>query len=171
MDYRTANSSMMTAKIKAYTIFELVLAMLLAVVVIGMAYTAYSIFCRIQKNYSGYVDRNTELLVFKKLIYNDLDQSSAVVLADSSMVLKGLANEPEIRYEIHPQFMVRVSMIRDTFHLKDLTVTASFENETRINGPIDLLTLRFEHAHAPFVMSIAKLYTSVELFQFNQEEL
>ncbi len=39
------------SKIRSYTLFELVLAMMLAGIVVGMAYTAFRLFTKIYGNY------------------------------------------------------------------------------------------------------------------------
>lgn len=168
MGNRTVNSMIMNWKIKAFTILELVLAMLLAAIVIAMAYSAYSIFTKVYKNYSLNVDRNTELLLLRKVLNTDFDTSGSITVKGNRIVFGRKDEADTIAYEIYPQFMVRVSVVPDTFYLKDLIVVGSFENQQRVNGRLDQLTFHFQQADVPFVWSVNKLYTSAELFRLYQ---
>ena len=151
-------------RIKAFTLFEMVLAMLLAAIVIGMAYSAYTIIISMYKNHSVYVERNTTIATFRKVVYADFDEATDVALNGNRIIFKDINHETTTSYEINRDSVIRISKTIDTFYLKELVVAAEFENKNTMQGRIDHLTFNFRHAGIPVTLGINKVYSSEELF-------
>lgn len=146
-------------KINAFTLLEMVLAMMLASVVIGMAYTGFTLFSRI---YDGYRSKNLKhagIRMFKAVLDRDMERGGAVVIKDRQVSF-GL-----LSYELMEDELVRsAGLERDTFRMEHLQMQAFFEGDPVQTGRIDHLVFRFEQEGRQLVISGIRLYSSAELF-------
>lgn len=158
----------MGSKIKAFTLFELVLGMLLATIVIGMAYYASSIFMRLYQGYSKTNQVQAELVLFKKVMAKDVERAAVLELSEGELLLKGPKAELLLSYETGNDWVLRRALSADTFKLKDVRVQGSFEGQVQESGLTDLLVFSFSHADEPALFQVKKQYSAVELFQLNR---
>ncbi|HEY0067686.1 MAG TPA: prepilin-type N-terminal cleavage/methylation domain-containing protein [Flavisolibacter sp.] len=92
--------------IKAFTIIELVIALLLSSVVIGVTYTAFALW---KKQFTGYHNRSAETggyVVLCKALQSDADR--ALYIEDSAGVLLfRRPGFPDVRYELSGSRLLR----------------------------------------------------------------
>lgn len=163
-------------KIKAFTVMEVTVTMLVTAILIGIMYTSYSI---IVKSYGGFNTKNDEMAALVSLdhvLKRDFERSESVYKTQDGIVLK--KDDTMIDYVFTPDFIVRKAARADTFKVQTRDVTASFENmplsevqETEEQNRADVLgfTLTYKNEQIPYLYH--KLYSSVNLIQRNPNAL
>lgn len=159
-------------KVKAFTIMEITVAMLLAAIVIGITYTAYSI---ISQSYIAYHNKNEDmagLVRLDELLKKDFSHADTISKVDNGILCK--IDTIGITYEFQPEYTVRHSTIIDTFKLKTADVNTLFENQpiTEINNipeqnrldELDI-TVLFHNEKIPYYYH--KQYSSASLAERN----
>jgi len=160
-------------RLPAFTVLELTLAMLISAVVLGIAYSGYSL---VSKSYSRYQNRNEKLATlarldellkkdFYKADYIGLD-SSGIRFVKDSILLSG--------YSLIPHGLIRRSGIIDSFKVEIPDFISSFEGDilnrniipiglNKEDARIDELSIKliFESDTIPF--HYLKKYSSLDL--------
>lgn len=155
-------------RIKAFTLFELVLGMLLAAIVIGMAYYASTIFMRIYGSYSKNSYAQSELVLFKKVVSKDVERAARLDFLNDELLLKDPQGEAVLSYTFTSEYALRRGAAVDTFKLDNLQVRASFEGLGQESGLTDLLVFSFRHADEPAVFMVRKQYSAKDLFELKK---
>lgn len=158
----------MKHRINAFTLFELVLGMLLAAIVIGMAYYGSFIFMRIYEGYSKSSYSQSELSLFKKVVSKDVENAAEIDLLNDGLLLKDEYGGLMLSYEFSQDYAIRKSMAVDTFKLADLFVRGSFEGEGQASGLTDVLVFSFSYADSPATFLIRKHYAAEDLFKLKR---
>ncbi|HKG08724.1 MAG TPA: type II secretion system protein [Pedobacter sp.] len=158
---------MKKGRIKAFTLIELVLAMMLAAIVIGMAYSAFTIFSRLYGSYHGKNLAHADVRTFKQVVHRDVKNAVRIEQQNSGIVFKDSLSMEQLAYSFGPDHLIRIkNAVPDTFKLKHLTVHTAFEGVAVSDGIIDRLTFRFDYDAAPMVVTAFKKYTATELFNY-----
>jgi len=125
---------MSVKRIRAFTIIEVTIAMLISAMVIGIT---YSIFLIVSRSYQSFNTKNDTMAVVLKLdelLRKDFDRSLAVWKDTSGIEIQYPGNR--VRYKFDTAYVVRIGVRTDTFKVKTDTVNISFENQ-----PIDELKI------------------------------
>jgi len=162
----------MNKRIKAFTILEVTITMLVAALVMGITYSAYSI---IIKSYGAFNKKNQDMAVVVRLdewLKKDFSRAE-IILKDTA----GIAlNSPDrhIKYRFDPDVIIRTEIRSDTFKVKTDSLVFSFEgfpvNENGLTDEqnrlddLDLVIL-FQGEKIPY--HYHKLYSSVNLINRN----
>jgi hypothetical protein len=158
----------MNTKLKAFTLFELVLGMLLGAIVIGMAYYAGFIFVRIYDGYSKMNFAQMEVSSFKRTLGKDVARAVVINYQDDELVMKDQGGTNVLTYTFTKAYALRKSAVVDTFKLDELFVQASFDGQDMPSGRVDELKLYFNHARQPVSFLIRKNYAAADLFDFKR---
>ena len=158
----------MKQRIKAFTVFELVLGMLLAAIVIGMAYYASSIFMRIYGSYSQGSYAQSELVLFKKVISKDVERAARVDFLNDELLLKDQQGDLILSYAFSSAYALRRGAAIDTFKLDNLRVKGTFEGALQESGLTDVLVFNFSYADAPVTFLVRKHYAAKDLFELKR---
>lgn len=113
------NFNIFKMKIRAFTIMEITIALLLSTILIMMCYEFFSIINReitIQKKNS---DNRIQELMFRKYIETDFFNAQGIYLADSGIVCKN--DSIEIKYEFQDSLILRKYILTDSFEFLTLT--------------------------------------------------
>jgi hypothetical protein len=157
-------------KVKAFTILEVTISMLVTALVIGITYTAYVI---IIKSYHAFTKKNEDLAVLislDHLLKRDFDKADTILNNEDGIIL--FQHGQTVKYLFASGFISRNAAKVDTFKLQSSDITTSFEgrpvNETQsINeqNRIDALdfTLLFKDEKIPY--HYQKLYSSENLIK------
>lgn len=151
-------------KVNGFTIMEVTITMLVAGLLIGMAYAMYSV---IYKSYGSFNRRNTEVTILTTLdgvLERDFDRADSVRKDTDGISLDSRGRH--IAYKFEPNYIIRADGKADTFQLKAETITASFEQKPAAGlNKIDELafTIIYQNAKIPF--HFYKSYSSVDLFK------
>ena len=159
-------------RVKAFTLLEVTIAMLIAAIVIGIAYTAFSI---VHKTYSAYHTKNNEMatvLRLNELLKKDFKRAGIVLKDTNGLVLKDTSNL--VRYRFEEAYVIRIAGIIDTFKLQTETITVGFEgvpvdvvSDTEEQNRVDdlIFNLLFRDEKIPY--HYHKQYSSADLIQRN----
>lgn len=157
-------------KVRAFTIMEVTITMLISAVLIGIAYTSYSI---IIKSYQSFNDKNNKLAILydlDHLLRRDFDQATVISKEESGIDIK--KDSILISYQFYPGFVTRKSTRIDTFKVETDGLIANFENAP-VNGlagsgelnRVDelLFNVQLEKEKIPYHYS--KIYSSENLLE------
>jgi Tfp pilus assembly protein PilE len=163
-------------QLKAFTILEVTITMLVAGVLIGITYTSYSI---IVKSYHAFTKKNDNMAVvvtLDHLLKRDFERAD-IILKDSDGVAMR-SGSTIIQYAFTPDFIVRTSAKTDTFKVQAQALKTVFENlpiveiqpiaeQNRIDE-IDFILI-FQDEKIP--CHYKKFYSSENLIQRNPNAL
>ena len=159
-------------RVKAYTLMEITVAMLVSAIVISITYSAYSI---VSRSYIAYKTKNDRLAVLERLdelLKRDFSHADSILKTDNGILV--MSKGDSISYELDTAFVVRMSTIIDTFKVKTAETVTSFENASitvispdKGQNRIDDLdfTLLFENEKIPY--HYHKDYSSANLIERN----
>lgn len=163
-------------RVKAFTILEVTIAMLIAGVLIAITYTSYSI---IVKSYGSFTHKNQDMAQLVRLdewLKKDFAHAE-IVQKDSAGIVLNSADR-HIKYKFDPDFIVRIEIRTDTFKVKPETVITSFEDQPvnelptteELNRLDDLqLDILFQDEKIPY--HYHKQYSSANLINRNPNAL
>jgi Tfp pilus assembly protein PilE len=162
----------MNKQVKAFTIMEITVVMLISAIVIGIAYTAFNI---INQSYHSFQQKNEDIAVLVRLdelLRKDFARANTVSKTTNGIFVK--IGTDSVSYEFESDFTVRTSSITDTFKLNAQDVVTSFEagpitaiNPVTEQNRIDELdfSILFENEKIPY--SYHKQYSSANLIERN----
>jgi hypothetical protein len=167
---------MMKRRVKAYTIMEVTVTMLIAGMLISITYTIYSI---VSKSYLSFAKKNVDMAVvvtLDKLLRKDFAHADIILKDNDGISVNSTAHF--IKYHFDPNFITRTDIRTDTFKVKNEMVITSFEaqpvnevNETEEQNRLDDLEfiLLFQNEKIPY--HYHKQYSSVNLIQRNPDAI
>jgi type II secretory pathway component PulJ len=160
----------MNRRLKAFTIMEVTIVMLIASIVIGMTYSIYMIVVR---SYSAFNIKNTQmatLLRLDELLKKDFMQADIILKEQDGIVLK--SNNKQVSYIISPEQVIRTCVAIDTFTIKEQVLTTSFEAQpvTQLldgeeQNRIDDMELTLLFENEKIIYHYHKWYSSVNLIE------
>jgi len=152
--------------VKAFTIMEVVVAMLLATISIAISYSAYKL---IGLSYGRFDQKNktiAELTVADKLLKQDVLQSEKILRLSDGLSFQ--FSEETVDYYFGDNIVIRdqFRLRRDTISLKVTQFLTTFENEECLPGSLVdeiKLDVEIDQRQVPFVYK--KNYSAEELFE------
>jgi prepilin-type N-terminal cleavage/methylation domain-containing protein len=163
-------------KIKAFTIMEVTITMMIAAILMGITYTAYSI---VSRSYLSFNTKNKDMAELEQLdglLKKDFDRAEIILKEADGISIKH--TDRTINYQFNPDYIIRTSGITDTFKIKTGEIATSFEgqpvNEANSsheqNRLVQLdLSLLFQNEKIPY--HYYKQYSSVNLIQRNPDAI
>lgn len=158
----------MKKELKAFTIMETVVAMLLSAIAIGLTYTIYSIFTQ---TYSAYTHKNQLLAIpvrVEQLLSRDFDKASNISRSDSGIVFA--SDQQPVSYQFSSDYIVRNQLVSDTFKVKVEQFSSFFEKSTVIEtdsvsnkNRVDELQIKLSIENQPITYHFFKQYSSANL--------
>jgi Tfp pilus assembly protein PilE len=114
-------------KVRAFTILEVVISMLITAIVIAITYTSYSI---ISKSYGAFNDKNKTMADFAlldHLLRRDFAQAAFIQKDAEGITLTAPNNN--VRYTFSNDYILRQSLRTDTFKFTSQALQVSFEHK------------------------------------------
>jgi prepilin-type N-terminal cleavage/methylation domain-containing protein len=112
--------------LKAFTIIELLVSMLLSAIVIALAYNVYHSTEDSYRTAYGQFGRTTDLLQLQSLLNHDCNNAKMVVFEDNIMKVERLDHNP-VNYMVKGDKIIRqTGAVVDTFSLGILETTALY---------------------------------------------
>jgi len=156
-------------RVKAFTIIEVTITMLISAIVIGITYSVYSI---VSYSYSSFNSKNENMAVvlrLDELLRKDFDRSQCIVKDTSGITFQAAGRL--IKYKFDPDYILRIDLITDTFKVKPDTANVFFEtkpiNEIETSAEqnqIDELNLTLTSQNEKITYHYHKVYSSENLF-------
>jgi prepilin-type N-terminal cleavage/methylation domain-containing protein len=163
-------------RVKAFTIMEVTVVMMIAAILMGITYTAYTI---VSKSYLSFNTKNTEMAeveVLDKLLKRDFDQAGVIQKTTSSILITNTGQT--IQYLFTPDFIIRTAGITDTFKVKTDSLITSFEGQpVEEAGPseeqnrLDELSFTLVYQNENIPCHYHKQYSSANLIQRNPDAI
>ncbi|MHA7843220.1 MAG: hypothetical protein ACX93I_07875 [Winogradskyella sp.] len=142
----------MRTKVKALTINEMVIVMILTTIVVGLAFTVLSLVQRhmwsIQQNFN----LNTEFNRLEEVLWIDTIRYNTMTFNETENILSFKTVVDSIQYRFERDFTVRD---QDTFNLKIEQRDFFFNGQKVANGKIDAIRLE-----------LSKKYNNQSIFVF-----
>ncbi len=148
--------------LKAFTLVELLVAMIITGIVVGITYQVYIMANRQFNSYKSGNEKLSQIIVFKGLLHTDFFQSSSV----SKSLEKGIEvvySDKKILYEWNDKYLLRNDNgLRDTFFINIRSSEMKFHNfiQMKTNGLLDELVLVFEETGSEHSFCFFKKYSA-----------
>ncbi len=153
-------------KIKAYTLMEVTVAMLLSAITITICYTAYGIMTNYFKTFHDKNATADEVLTFRHVLDSDVQKSNYLLKTTKGFEL--LQDSTHINYLVNDDYVLRqLNELRtDTFKLKVAELKSFFEyKEIMEPDTIDQINFKlFIQKDVPITIQINKYYSAAALF-------
>lgn len=162
--------------IRAFTIMEMTVAMLISAIVIGITYAIYNI---VVGSYTSFNNKNNKMAVVLRvdeLLQKDISNADKIIKNQQGFLLA--RDSEKIYYEIQPNFIVRINSVTDTFKIQTDSLKIRFEtiplvetNEDEEQNRIDDISfiVRYDDKFIPY--NYHKYYSSVNLFHRNHNAI
>ena len=144
----------MTSKIKAFTLSEMLVVLLLTLIIVGLAFSVLRLVQEQMKGIEGVYMRNTEFNLFRQSLWNDFNQNDGIWYHPGKEELVFANGLREITYRLDENHIIKA---RDTFNLKIASQKFFFKGKERTGGKIDALD-----------MALSKQDGSQQLFVFKK---
>lgn len=153
-------------KIKAFTLLEVTIAMLLAAITIGICYTAFTLMNQYYADIKNRKDQVGEILLLQKLLRKDVERATLIKkLADGVYITYDTVN---ISYHFSADYITRDyhQIKTDTIKIATATLDLKFENrEVANDGLLDEIIFTCKQKGKRFPMHFKKTYSATNLFQ------
>jgi len=163
-------------KIKAFTIMEVTITMMIAAILMGITYTAYSI---VSRSYLSFNTKNKDMAELEQLdglLKKDFDRAEIILKETDGISIKH--TDRTVSYQFNPDYIIRTAGITDTFKIKTGEITTSFEgrpvneaNASQEQNRLDQLDLNLLFQNEKIPYHYYKQYSSVNLIQRNPDAL
>ncbi|MBC2844637.1 PulJ/GspJ family protein [Winogradskyella flava] len=144
----------MKTKVKAFTLNEMVIVMIISTVVIGLAFTVLSLVQKhmwaIQEN----LKFNTELNRLEEVLWIDINNYNMLFYNDKKNVLKFKTILDSTSYQFHDNYVLRD---KDSFHLKIDKQRYYFNGVQVYQGKVDAMKLSMSRQHKDLDLFVFKL--------------
>jgi Tfp pilus assembly protein PilE len=166
---------MIKHRVKAFTILEVTITMLIAGLLIGITYASYSIVIKSYHSFTMKNDAMASLVSLDHLLKRDFDQADVIFKEPDGVSIK--KEDKTIKYIFSTDFIVREAARIDTFKMQTTDINTTFENAaineiqaTDEQNRIDQLdfVLIFQTEKIPY--HYHKLYSSENLVQRNPND-
>ena len=157
-------------KLRAFTILEIIIAMLISAILVGMTYTAYTI---ISKSYLDFIIKNKQMetaIQLDRLLKKDFYSAKKISRDNDGIQLQ--TDSIPVTYVFNPDFITRTQLITDTFKVRMVTWSTSFESRPLGDifpqdeqNQLDDLELHIIVQNEKIPYHYHKQYSSVNLFQ------
>jgi prepilin-type N-terminal cleavage/methylation domain-containing protein len=156
------------AKLKAFTLMEMLIGLAISAILIGIVYSTYLI---VGNTYSAQRAQNALVLQtdqLNTLLYNDFNQSDAVFqAAEDHLVFEQADGSPAKSYHFAETYIIRKTneLQGDTFRLAALNILS----ETFPNRLVKSLQFEVDFLGTPVLQHFSKTYSADVLMKMDHE--
>lgn len=166
----------MKTKVDAFTLLELVIAMLLSALVIGITYSAYTITGQTYQRFRQQNDTSQRLILLDELLAKDISRADTVYHSADGLLIR--RDSTLITYTIDSSRVIRSAGRIDTFHMPVKGANYLFEQQPVTFLPplqeadrIDEIYFIITWKKRDFVYHYHKDYSSADLITRNTHAL
>lgn len=153
-------------KIPAFTIIELVVALLLMTIVVAVAYAALALTSKQLGGLQQRFGTDNEHRLLQHALQHDFDAAERIILQEGRLVCLSPSNA--IRYELLDSAIVRhTDDVRDSFHFSIDSAFIGFESKPQLKegGFIDELRCQLRSKKNSYPVYVHKVYDAVQLME------
>jgi len=126
-------------KIKAFTLSEMIVVLLITTIVVGMAFAVLNLVQQQMQGIQNNYEKNTGLNLLRQSLWIDFNQFEYARYDSKNGVLHFSNEIDNNTYRLEEELIIKE---RDTFRIKWESQTFYFENTEQSNGRIDALDFR-----------------------------
>ncbi len=159
-------------KVKAFTLLEVTITMLITALLIGLTYTSYGIIVKSYRSFTAKNEATVVLVNLDHVLTRDFDKADMVLKEDNGIVLK--SDQNLIKYSFNATSIIREALKADTFNVQIQNLQTSFEHspitevqEMEDQNRIDELTFTLLYQNEKIPYHYRKRYSAVNLIQRN----
>ncbi|MXV50385.1 hypothetical protein GS399_05320 [Pedobacter sp. HMF7647] len=154
-------------KVRAFTLFELTVAMLLTAIVTALAYSAYRYVGKAYLEFNRKGHDAAELLVTNKQLVYDLNRATAARLTDEDLILRDASGE--ISYRVMDSLLIRkqYDLREDTLCRSASRLLGRFGGKDVSAGLTDVLVVPVSVSGYEVPFSLTKDYSAEELMNMD----
>jgi hypothetical protein len=159
------------ARIKSYTVIEMLVVMLISALSIGITYTCYMIFSNHYTQYKKNSDELAEYILADRLLTKDIASSRYVRKTIDGIVCE--YKKEKIYYDFSENAVVRKSTIIDTFHIAMTGIPVckyAGQEEHLPNALLEEVFIYSKHHDEPLEFYYRKLYGADLLMNIEEEK-
>ena len=152
-------------KIRAFTVIELIMTLLISSVVIGIVFYAYLLFNNQFTRYQQKSISIDEFVIFQKALQTDLESAGVVknIMANEIACYNGV-NDKIVQYNFNSNFIIRsFEENLDSFEIKNSGCQAGFVNDH--SDLVEKLIVNITIANVPFNAIFKKQYSACQLMK------
>jgi len=155
------------SKLKAFTLLEMIVVMILTLLVSGIAFQAYQIVAKQYYSFRISMKRNNELLLFERTLLQDI--SGAEYVQKTQEGIECVLPDRNISYNFENDYVLRAITVPDTFFLKVENDSAFFFSKKNISigDIIQKLSFSIIIEGEKLDYTFAKTYGADVLMKFN----
>ncbi|MEM9650262.1 MAG: hypothetical protein AAF969_17430 [Bacteroidota bacterium] len=131
-------------KIRAFTLSEMLVVLLLTVIVVGLAFSVLNLVQRQMSGIESNYARNTAFDQLKQSLWVDFHQHEDAWYTPKNNVLLFENEMKSVTYELHKDYVVKQ---QDTFQLEIADIKLWLHGHERTAGEMDALELTLSKAH------------------------
>ena len=157
---------MQMRKIKAYTLMEVTVAMLLSAITIAICYAVYTIMTGYFSSFKDKTNEAEELLYFKHVMERDIQRSNHLLYNENSIEMLG--DSTSINYIFTDSSILRNlnTQRTDTFKVVAVDLKVFFEQqEILMPDTIDRLSFDLRLGKTKIPLQFNKFYSANDLFK------
>lgn len=142
----------------AFTLIEMIIAMILLVLVAGITSVSYIMLQKQYVFFTKNAEQQFRLELLHNLIYTDIQNGTEIKRTMQQIYIEN--NASNIRYEITENEIIRFASVQpDTFEFRINEIITLMQNKTVLDGIIDEIHLSVEKENMePCVFSFTKFY-------------
>ena len=158
---------------KAFTLLEVIVSLLLSSIIIGMAISSYSMVGQQFRLFDEMTSTNLELLRLHNYIKYDTDKADILYYENNQLICKMMEGEQNnnIIYTLNKNSIVRITQMpfqkRDSIPIIIQNIYPSFKNKSVDYGAIDKILIQIKPYHKTESIIYSKRYSAVQLMKVN----
>jgi prepilin-type N-terminal cleavage/methylation domain-containing protein len=125
-----------TSKIKAFTLNEMLVVLLITAIIVGMAFSVLSLVQRQMHGIEGNYERNTELNLLRQSLWIDFNSFEGIWYESKTNELLFVNELKEVKYQLFEDFIIKDT---DTFQVQIKNKELFFRGISQLSGEIDAL--------------------------------
>jgi hypothetical protein len=141
--------------------------MLIAAIVIGITYTAYSM---ISRSYLSFKEKNDRIAVLNRvdqLLKRDFERAEVISGSGNTVLIRN--DSAPVRYEFTPKAVIRTSGLIDTFKVNTADVRLAFEGKTMTDATEQMIDELAFSVSETIPYHYHKTYSSFNLIKTNPD--
>ncbi|OJW17953.1 prepilin-type N-terminal cleavage/methylation domain-containing protein [Mucilaginibacter sp. 44-25] len=152
--------------LKAFTLTEMIVVMLITVVVLGMAYSVFQLVSKTYSNFNGKNGRVNDAERLEEWLRRDCLKASFIYLDHHMLILKN--QRDSTRYIFGDSVILRDKGRVDTFGIKQQNLHAYFQHravDTLIRTPVDRFYFSIMLDNEEIPETVIKWYSAEQLME------
>ena len=146
-------------RLKAFTILEVMVTMVISTIVIGGGFSAYEMSVKQYKLYEHISSVMNQVSAFHSVFERDIADSKTILARDRA--IECIQKDKTVWYEFRGDYILRnLTSARDTFHVENDSLLLSFKNteQSNVGGLVDRVKVRISLKGEKQSIIINKLY-------------